>query len=332
MSEIISSDGRLARRLDGDGLALVFNTDEIGDVTAETLSAVAPQEKDQGQLGWKIVGRSALGFNGIDVRQEAAGTRVNGNTYVPIDLQAYTANGDGLISHLSTLTSEHHPGKSLVHEGYDLAFGRLLKLTSLVQLTGDEISDAFKQHLIAVDYTGNQRGVQIVDDTLSLPLEPVELVPNGTISDNTSVLLSMLRYGHSARAFMYEHTTPRHRNGRHTMPEFVLGAVVFSPGPFYGEVVEVVSKAGVLPQLPSAAWFDADRSSGLHHQQQPGHRGRQIEVINPEPDTRHPWAGARVAIRLYKPSEDSGQPQMDRWLNMNRTQRSYNHFSGYGGV
>ncbi len=333
MREVVTIDGYFAQQVNGEGLALALDRDTIGEETVDALTAPAAVNAEADQSEWQVLGRSALGIvTGIDVSHAGEPAVCEGDSLlVPIDMTAYGKLGRQLLPRLLELMSDHNQGQPLRWDGYRLPFGRLLHRGGLVQLDDDELDRALDQFLIASgDYPDRKGDVVIENNTLSLPLEPWKLIPDETLLGNPNALRPMIQEGASARAFAFDRMRPERLAGRSGFSEVLVGAVLFAPGPFFGQVVEAVSPEGVMPQIPSAAWLDAGRSLGLHAEQLPGHRGRQVEVLNTNPDIGHTWSDTRVSVKVFRPAEDSDQSQFKAWMDLSPEERQDKHYFGYG--
>ncbi|MHB1865009.1 MAG: hypothetical protein ACYCPS_02495 [Candidatus Saccharimonadales bacterium] len=332
MKEIATCDGYLAGDFDG-GFAIIFPREHIADRTIQSLVDTGNSCPDT--TGCQVVGRSALGIvTGIDVRQAVERSVIAGEKWlqVPIDATAHSELGGLLLSELHNLGEKNSPGHPILWDNHRLPFGRIFNTGGLQRLTVDELHDGLEQCMFAIGSPDNEGSdVDIVEDALSMPLEPWELVPDDSVLTNPHALLDMIQEGKSARAFAFQYMHPEERGEYDQMAGLVVGSVLFSPGPFYGRIVSVVTRDGAeLPQLPSAAWLDQNRSPGLHPQFLPGHRGRQVEAINPDSQARYSWAGARVLVEVYRPANSEDQTALREWLKMGENQRKNLHYFGYG--
>lgn len=334
MNQLVTGDGFLARSPEGNGFTLAIDRHAIGEEDVEVIITSTPKSESTEGQEWEVLGRSALGIvTGIDIarRDDEAAVCDNGSLHIPIAITAHNGLGQRLLERLHELRDAHGDTEVIRWDRRRLPFGRLLRTGGLIQLGDEELKSALDGSFMAVvEHPKADRNAVIEDGVLSLPLEPWELVPNMANLHHVDALQPMLQEGQSARAFAFDNMRAEPRNERHKMDKLVVGAILFAPGPYYAQVVGTESPQGSMTQLPSAAWLDADRSLGLHAEQLPGHRGRQIEVINHAPDAHHSWPDTRVGVRVFKPADGFDQGSIEDWENMSLGARQDRHHYGYG--
>ncbi|HET8992034.1 MAG TPA: hypothetical protein VFN31_03320 [Candidatus Saccharimonadales bacterium] len=333
MNQITTVDGFLARSPDGEGFALALDELEVGQEAIEVL------QKDQIEPGlseWQVLGRSALGIvTGIDIsRSTSPVTCERGSVLVPIDISAHAFLGRKLLPFLHKLMKEHEPAQALRWERHRIPFGRLLWRGGLLRLDNEQLEEALSTAFIAYGEINEddkfEGDIRIENNAVNMPIEPYQLVPSPKLLSGVYTLQPMLQEGQSARAFAFSHMDALEREREHGMDDMVVSSVLFSPGPYYCEVVRAYSPEGDLPQLPSAAWLDANRSKGLHLEQRPGLRGRQIEVVKDDPSHEHAWPETRVEIKVFQPIGGASKQNLSEWYGSTRVQRTELHYFGYG--
>jgi predicted Rossmann-fold nucleotide-binding protein len=300
------------------------------------LEDVAPQvmERMVDHRGWAIsdhiAGRSAAGQLGMDVVRAAGAVVVyEDRLHVPIDINAYTEIGEGIVADIEELRSQKEPGKSLQWSERDIEFGRLVNYDNLKHLEKDDVERAISERLISFDpscQSAENPTYEVNDDgSVSLPFSLLEFVFNEEMLRSPEQRFNALHHG---RAGLIPHmdAVPRHKD--EVLPEFMVGGTVFSPGPFYVKIREQLDEDGNIRQLPSAALFDGNRLMGTNPRQDAYSRNRQVEIVNE--GSQQTFGETRVTIDVFRsslPSAETVRPVVD-WRGMSREQRSKTHING----
>ena len=262
---------------------------------------------------------------------KAAGTLAiyNDRLHVPIHIESHTPIARAMVEDIGELQSQTEPGQPIKWGDRAIEFGRLVNYDDLRKLDKEEVDRAISERLIGFGPTYNMNGVKthIVheDGAVSLPLSLLEFVFNDEMFRNTDQRFNALHHG---RAGLIPHIDSIKRDKEETIPTFMVGGTVFSPGPYFVKIREYLDDAGEIRQLPSAALFDGNRLMGTNYRYDDYSRNRQVEIVNSgsQQTFGDTWVTVDV-FRSARPSEETIRPVVN-WRGMTREQREETHING----
>ncbi|HVA10933.1 MAG TPA: hypothetical protein VNG32_02080 [Candidatus Dormibacteraeota bacterium] len=315
-------DGILAVYADGNRLALSFS---VKDFSTKDIKRLETGD----DADYQIAGRSAAGQLGIDVVR-APGTVVvsKDNLQIPISVEAHTPVARNILIDIGELAQDLKSGESLQWDDKDIKFGQLVNCDYLRRLEKQEVESAITKGFIAFDpinellskpdYTIND------DGSVTLPISLLEFVFNEEMLRRPDQRFNILHHG---RAGLIPLIDTLHHTETDILPDFMVGGIVFSPGPYHIRIREQIDSARNITQLPSTALFNGSRLMGMNPVYDPYSRNRQIELVNRGSQQAFGVTRATIDIFRSKKAEEIVRPALD-WQRMSRERRMKTHRDG----
>jgi len=269
------------------------------------------------------ISRSVFGQLGVEIEQTEAGTPIvdERTLYVPAQITTHTEIAHKVGEVIGNLASETSPGQPIswtVKEAESsmeepVEAGRIFDQSKVKKLEKDEVEAAIKDGRIGLDPLaeryGDNQPVDFVneDGSITLPISKIEFLFNSNSLGRTEELLNTILHG---RAGLVKHLSFRTLRERKRVPDFLVGGVVFSPGPYLWKIRQDVDYDRQIKQIKGASVFDPERSQGTSPFHPVYDRNRQIELINH--GSKQKIGETWVTLDIYKNTEDSRSKRLPR--------------------
>lgn len=324
MSNLATPDGKLAVFPDGgDRLSLAFPLTDLSPEAIEQLTA------NPAEAPYRLYGRSVLGQMGVDIFPAPAKPVIaNRLLYAPVELTAHCAIGRLIVEDLGNAQSRTKEGSNLRINRKTIELGRFVNFGELRRLDGkDETERAIADGLLAFDTdpAEGQPGYRVNDDgSLTLPIARIETLLNHFTLRTQEQRMNAIRHG---RAGLISHTDTIDRSPDDVLPDFLVGGVALSAGPFHCVIRDKLDEAGQLRQLVGAALLDGNRLMGIGRTLDRYSRHRQLEVVNS--GSQQTFGNTEVTIDIYRSNYDAVDlhPVVD-WWRMDLERRHKLHRQG----
>lgn len=326
LREVVSDDGALASGPEGLGISFRI-ADEISARDARSIT-----NTDSELVKPELIGRSSIGQIGIEVQQtgpaETFTKRATGDKYlfVPISLEPHTQTGETLADDMSELAANTKKGERVIFEEKELGVGRFVNFGALDKLDNKAVQQAIDNKLIAIGSNGEAAYKVNDDGSVTVQISQLEFLFNPQRFKTPEQRLKILRLGRSA---LVPHSDVIYREPNDPLPDFLVGGVVFSPGPFYWSIREDVGK---YSQLPSARFFDSNRLMGMSPARDAYDRNRQVELVKTRPRSSQTYAETSVTIDVYRDTDVTDNLRDINWFAIPLSGREKLHKDGVSAL
>ena len=322
---VVSGDGMLARGED-DHLAVVL---PIGDRISENAAARLLNPETSGNLVPELLGRSSLGQMGIDIKavgkaESHSPHRAKSKTLiVNFTAEAHTAVGEQLIEDMHAITSDAPRFVPVTYENQELGIGRFVNVGALERLEKEDVEEAIAGDFVAFGANGNTEYEVNDDGSVTMPISHLEFMFNQHRFKTPEQRLKILKLGRSA---IVPHSDVIEREADDPLPEFLVGGVLFSPGPYY---LSIQPNAGDnYRQLKSARFIDSNRLMGMNPSRPHYDRNRQVELVSTKRNSGQTYGDTTVKVDLFRDTDLRDTYRGINWFNLSKLERSNLHRDG----
>lgn len=330
----VTPDFYLAPHPEIDGqLAMAADCEEIGGTTAREIYEGDPSKSGlarsiQGQIGNHFVFlEEGKTHNGPTLERA---TRL----FLPFVIKSHTERGAQMAADMYTIADQTPRGQFARHNGEPIPAGRFFDLSQVVQLDANDVERYRADGLIYFAPSATNHDEPVYRFTSSgetqvkLSRDEYVLEPEDfSTTDSRLNLLLQGRSGIKREVGMVEH------DPEDLIPEFLLGGLAVSGGPFYWRIKERVNDH--LIQLSSAALIDANRNTGTGLHLDSYERNRQVELVKQvDPESKQPtptFGNTWVPIEFFslRPSRGRKRHQLGtEWRMLDRNELLDRHING----
>jgi predicted Rossmann-fold nucleotide-binding protein len=258
--------------------------------------------------------------------------------HIPVEFAAYTSTAQKMFDDLRELIPATKPGEAVTHNGRVIPIGRIILLSMLRELDGEQIQQNILDGFMGFDETRHPdpeapKNYQITSaGRLLVKLAEREYrFDEEELFETAAGPLSTL---HEGRPRLERVATAERRSPDDPLPDFTLSGIRVSPGSLHLGLESRTYRddltCGTFDQIYGGHFIDAGRIAGIGRQLKSYNRHRQVELRRVAPDKEgvppQTYGNTWLGVKVYEPLNKMQGPH--DWLRMTPDERREIHITG----